>query len=172
MAGRNLAIILGRLGRDPETTMTQAGMAVCKFSMATSRKQKNGEEVVQWHRLTAFQKAAELIQQYVKKGDQLYVEGEINYSQYEKNGVTKYSTDIIVREFSFISSGGGQGNQGGGQGNQGGGYQNQQNQNQQQGGYNPQQNQNQQNYNEPGQPGYNPQNQQQGQSSGNDDVPF
>ena len=128
MAGVNKAIILGHLGRDPEMTFTQAGMAVCKFSLATSRKMKDGQEVTQWHRCTAFGKAGELISKYVNKGNMLYVEGEITYSQYEKDGITRYSTDIIVREFNFISSGGGQQggyqNQGGGS-QQGGGYQGQ-----------------------------------------------
>ena len=126
MAGVNKAIILGRLGQNPEISYTQSGLAVCKFSIATSRKQKNGQEVTQWHRCTAFDKAGELITKYVSKGNMLYIEGEINYSQYEKDGVTKYSTDIIVREFNFIGSGDGSQNtqQGGGyQGNQGGNYQ-------------------------------------------------
>ncbi|MBI9091114.1 MAG: single-stranded DNA-binding protein [Desulfobacterium sp.] len=125
MAGVNKAIILGRLGRDPEMTYTPSGMAVCKFSLATSRKAKDGQEVTQWHRCTAFNKTGELISQYVNKGNQLYVEGEITYSQYEKDGVTRYSTDIIVREFNFINSGGGGGQQGGYQPPQqgGGGYQ-------------------------------------------------
>jgi single-strand DNA-binding protein len=126
MAGVNKAIILGRLGQNPEISYTQSGLAVCKFSIATSRKQKNGQEVTQWHRCTAFDKAGELIAKYVSKGNMLYIEGEINYSQYEKDGVTKYSTDIIVREFNFIGSGDGSQNtqQGGGyQGNQGGNYQ-------------------------------------------------
>jgi len=130
MAGVNKAIILGNLGRDPEMTYTPSGLAVCKFSLATSKKMKDGQTVTQWHRCTAFGKAGELIAQYVNKGNQLYVEGEINYSQYEKDGTTRYSTDIIVREFSFISGGGGGGNQPGGYQNsqgggapQGGGYQ-------------------------------------------------
>ncbi len=126
MAGVNKAVILGRLGQNPEISYTQSGLAVCKFSIATSRKQKNGQEVTQWHRCTAFDKAGELIAKYVSKGNMLYIEGEINYSQYEKDGVTRYSTDIIVREFNFISSGdGGQNTQQGGgyQGNQGGNYQ-------------------------------------------------
>jgi len=122
MAGVNKAIILGRLGQNPEISYTQSGLAVCKFSIATSKKQKNGQEVTQWHRCTAFDKAGELISKYVSKGNMLYIEGEINYSQYEKDGVTKYSTDIIVREFNFISSGGDR--QGGSQNTQqGGGYQ-------------------------------------------------
>lgn len=122
MAGVNKAIILGRLGQNPEISYTQSGLAVCKISLATSKKQKNGQEVTQWHRCTAFDKAGELIAKYVSKGDMLYVEGEITYSQYEKDGVTKYSTDIIVREFNFIGSGGGK--QDGSQNTQqGGGYQ-------------------------------------------------
>lgn len=122
MAGVNKAIILGRLGQNPEISYTQSGLAVCKFSIATSRKQKNGQEVTQWHRCTAFDKAGELITKYVSKGNMLYIEGEITYSQYEKDGVTRYSTDIIVREFNFVSSS--DGGQGGSQNTQqGGGYQ-------------------------------------------------
>jgi single-strand DNA-binding protein len=125
MAGVNKAIILGNLGRDPEMTYTPSGLAVCKFSLATSKKMKDGQDVTQWHRCTAFGKTGELISQYVNKGNQLYIEGEITYSQYEKDGVTRYSTDIIVREFSFISGGGGGGGQQGGYRNSqpGGGYQ-------------------------------------------------
>jgi len=132
MAGVNKAIILGRLGQNPEISYTPSGLAVCKFSLATSRKMKDGQEVTQWHRCTAFDKAGELISKYVNKGNMLYIEGEITYSQYEKDGTTRYSTDIIVREFNFISSGApqqGGGYQGGGgspqpeQGFQGGGYQ-------------------------------------------------
>lgn len=140
MAGVNKAIILGRLGQNPEISYTPSGLAVCKFSLATSRKMKDGQEVTQWHRCTAFDKAGELISKYVNKGNMLYIEGEITYSQYEKDGSTRYSTDIIVREFNFISSGapqqgGGQSTQQGGnyqggtgsyqpeQGSQGGGYQ-------------------------------------------------
>ncbi|MDD2388274.1 MAG: single-stranded DNA-binding protein [Desulfobacterales bacterium] len=122
MAGVNKAIILGNLGKDPEMTYTPSGLAVCKFSLATSKKMKDGQTVTQWHRCTAFGKTGELIAQYVNKGNQLYVEGEITYSQYEKDGTIRYSTDIIVREFNFISGGGG----GGGGGDQQGGYQNSQ----------------------------------------------
>ena len=138
MAGINKSIILGRLGKNPELTYTQSGTAVCKFSIATSRKQKDGNEVTQWHRCVAWQKAAEIINQYVKKGDQLYVEGEINYGKYDKDGVTHYTTDIIVREFNFIG-----GNQQGQQNQnqrpqQNQGYQGNQNQQQPQQGYQPQ----------------------------------
>jgi len=139
MAGVNKAIILGRLGRDPEMTYTPSGLAVCKFSLATSKKRKDGQEVTQWHRCTAFDKAGELISRYVSKGHMLYIEGEINYSQYEKEGVTRYSTDIIVREFNFVgSAGGAQNNQQGNDSQGGGGYQGGQGGGQGGGGYQPQ----------------------------------
>lgn len=137
MAGVNKAIIMGRIGQDPETSYTQSGLAVCKFSLATSKKQKNGQEATQWHRCTAFDKAGELIAKYVSKGHMLYIEGEITYGQYEKDGVTRYTTDIIVREFNFVGGaqtdqnqgryqGGAQNPRGGSgyQENQGSGYQN------------------------------------------------
>ena len=118
MAGVNKTITLGRLGNDPELTYSAGGMAICKFSMATSRKMKDGQEKTSWHRFTAFNKSAELIGQYVKKGQELYVEGELSYGSYDKDGVTHYTTDIIVNQFNFISGGKQAGNQQG-QGNQG-----------------------------------------------------
>lgn len=166
MAGINKSIILGRLGKNPELTYTQSGTAVCKFSIATSRKQKDGNEVTQWHRCVAWQKAAEIINQYVKKGDQLYVEGEINYGKYDKDGVTYYTTDIIVREFNFI--GGNQQGQQNQRPQQNQGYQGNQNQQQPQQGYQPQ-NQGYQNDKMQGpQSGY-----QQGPQGGDDSsIPF
>lgn len=134
MAGVNKVILLGNLGRDPEVSYTPGGMAVCKFSLATSRKKKDGTEITSWHRCTAFNKSAELIGQYVGRGQQLYVEGELSYGQYEKDGITRYTTDIIVNQFTFISGGK---QQGGGQqgGYQGGGQQGGQQGGGQQGGY-------------------------------------
>lgn len=102
MAGVNKVIILGRLGRDPEISYTPSGKPVSKFTMATSRKKKNGEEITSWHRCVAWDKAAELICKYVGKGQQLYIEGELSYGQYEKDGTTRYTTDILVRNFNFI----------------------------------------------------------------------
>lgn len=111
MAGVNKVILVGRLGRDPEMTYTPGGMAVCKFPLATSKKKKDGAEVTSWHRCTAFGKTGEMIGQYLSKGRELYVEGELQYGQYEKDGVTRYTTDIIVNQFSFIGSGKGGGGQ-------------------------------------------------------------
>jgi len=102
LAGVNKVILLGYLGRDPEISYTSSGMAVCKFSLATSKKRKDGQEVTAWHRCTAFDKRGEAISRYVSKGQQLYVEGELAYGQYEKDGVTVFTTDIILTQFSFV----------------------------------------------------------------------
>ena len=102
MAGVNKVIIMGNLGRDPELSYSQGGMAICKFSLATSKKNKAGEEKTSWHRVNAFGKTAETIAQYVGKGQQLYVEGELSYGQYEKDGQTHFTTDIFVNEFAFV----------------------------------------------------------------------
>lgn len=104
MAGVNKVIIMGNLGRDPELSYTQSGMAVCKFSIATSKRKKDGTDVTSWHRCTAFGRTAEIITQYVGKGSQLYVEGELSYGQYEKDGIVRYTTDIFVNEFTFVGA--------------------------------------------------------------------
>lgn len=104
MAGVNKAIIMGNLGSDPKLSTTQGGMAVCKFSIATSKRKKDGTDVTSWHRCTAFGRTAETIAQYVGKGQQLYIEGELSYGQYEKDGQTHYTTDIFVNEFAFVGS--------------------------------------------------------------------
>ena len=128
MAGVNKVILLGNLGRDPEISYTQSGMAICKFSIATSKKKRDGSEKTEWHRCTAFDKRAETISRYVSKGQQLYVEGELSYGQYDKDGITRYTTDIIVNNFTFVSSR--PSNQGGDMGSPGQGQQDQQGQNQ------------------------------------------
>ena len=109
MSGVNKAIILGRLGRDPEIRHTPNGNSVCNFSIATSEtwKDKNtGEkrERTEWHNCVSFGKQGEIIAQYVKKGDQLYIEGKIQTDEYEKEGQKHYSTKINVNSFSFIGS--------------------------------------------------------------------
>jgi single-strand DNA-binding protein len=97
----NIVTLLGRIGKEPETRYTQSGMCVCNVSLATSKKIK-GEDKTAWHRLVAFDKTAELIGQYVHKGDQLGVEGEISYGSYDKDGTTVYTTDIIVNRIHFV----------------------------------------------------------------------
>lgn len=107
MAGVNKCLILGNLGRDPEVTYTQAGKAVCKITVATSETwndKQTGEkkEKTEWHRITFFGKQAETVGKYMKKGSQIYVEGKLQTSQYEKDGITRYSTDIMANNFQFI----------------------------------------------------------------------
>lgn len=104
MAGVNKVIIIGNCGNHPELSYTQNNMAVCKFSLATSKRKKDGTDVTSWHRCTAFGRSAETIAQYVSKGQQLYVEGELSYGQYEKDGQTHHTTDIFVNEFTFVGS--------------------------------------------------------------------
>ena len=109
MAGVNKCFIIGNLGRDPEVTYTQSGTAVCKITVATSEEwtdKQSGEkkEKTEWHRITFFGKQAETIGRYMTKGSQIYVEGKLQTSTYEKNGETRYSTDIIANNFQFIGS--------------------------------------------------------------------
>jgi len=96
----NLAILLGNVGRDPEIRYAQSGTAVVNFTLATNKK-VNGEDKTSWHRCVVFGKTAEIIEQYVKKGSKIGVEGEISYGSYDKDGTTVYTTDIIVNRFHF-----------------------------------------------------------------------
>ncbi|MGV8921745.1 MAG: single-stranded DNA-binding protein [Thermomonas sp.] len=125
--GVNKAILVGNLGNDPEVKYTQGGMAITKVSLATTsvRKDKDGnqQETTQWHRVTFFGKLGEIAGEYLKKGSQVYVEGEIRYDKYTgQDGVEKYSTDIIANEMQML---GGRAEGGGGGGGQrsGGDYQ-------------------------------------------------
>lgn len=116
MAGVNKAIIVGFLGRDPELTYTPNGSAVCKLSVATSRrytdKQGNAKEETEWHRVTAWGKTAESCNTYLRKGSQVYIEGRLKTSKYEKDGHTHYSTTIEVDVVQFL---GGKADDGGGE---------------------------------------------------------
>src|SRR4051812_34391256 len=120
MGSLNKAMIIGRLGKDPEVRYTQGGQAVASFSVATDHKwtNKSGEkqEKTEWHRIKAWGKLAELAGEYLSKGRQVYVEGRIETSEYtDKEGVKKYSTEINAQEIQFLDSGKG-GGEGGGAG--------------------------------------------------------
>lgn len=109
MSGLNRATLIGRLGRDPEIKYTQSGAAVCNFSMATSENwtDKAGEkqEKTEWHRVVAFGKPAEILEKYLKKGDQVFIEGKLQTRQYDKEGQTHYSTEVVVTGFTFLGGG-------------------------------------------------------------------
>jgi single-strand DNA-binding protein len=93
-------------------------MAIASFSLATSTKQKDKDEVTQWHNCVAFGKLAEIVQQYVVKGSKLYVEGTIQYQTYEKDGEKRMATKIVVNDVSMLSQANGSGNQSSSQGRQ------------------------------------------------------
>lgn len=118
MAGVNKAIILGHLGRDPELKYMQSGQPVCKLNIATSRKytNKNNEPVeeTEWHRVSVWGKQAEHCNNFLTKGRQVYVEGRLRTSSYDKDGQKHYTTEIIADTVQFI--GGRDGASGGAEG--------------------------------------------------------
>lgn len=98
----NKAILLGKLGKDPELKTTTTGKKVCNFSIATSKK-VNGEEKTTWHNIVTWNKTADLCAGYLKKGSQAYVEGEIQTRSYDDNqGNKKYVTEIVAYSVQFI----------------------------------------------------------------------
>ncbi len=114
----NKVTLIGNVGSDPEIRATSGGSRVAKVSLATNRsfQDRTGQqqEKTEWHRLTFFGRLADIVEQYVKKGDRLYVEGRIEYSQtQDDSGNTRYWTDIVINEMIMLGSGGG-GDMGGG----------------------------------------------------------
>ncbi|MGA8570971.1 MAG: single-stranded DNA-binding protein [Desulfobaccales bacterium] len=113
MAGVNKVILVGNLGADPEMRFTADGTAVCKFSLATSRRftGKDGQkqEKTEWHRIVAWRKLAEICGQYLSKGKQVVIEGRIEYGSYEKDGVKHYTTDIVAENMQMLGAAGGAG---------------------------------------------------------------
>ena len=112
----NKVILIGRLGRDPETRFMPNGEAVCNFSVATSEKytDKNGQrqEATEWHNVTMYRKLAEIAGQYLKQGSQVYIEGKIKSRKYtDKNGVERMAYDIIANEMKMLGGGNDSGQQ-------------------------------------------------------------
>ena len=103
----NKAILIGRLGRDPEVRYMPNGDAVCNFSLATSEKftDKSGNkaEKTEWHNIVIYRKLAEIAGQYLKKGSQAYLEGKIQSRKYtDKNGVERTAYEIICHEMKML----------------------------------------------------------------------
>jgi single-strand DNA-binding protein len=110
--GINKVILVGTLGKDPEVRYSQSGGAITSVSLATDEKwkDKNGEmqERTEWHRVKFFGRLAEIAGEYLKKGGQCYVEGKLRTEKYtDKQGVERYSTDIIADEMMLLGSKGG-----------------------------------------------------------------
>ena len=120
MASVNKVIIIGNLGKDPEVRYLPSGSAICNIAVATSRQWKDktsGEkqEETEWHRITFFDRMAEIAGEYLKKGRSVYVEGRLKTRKYtDKDGVEKYATDIVATEMQLL--GGREGGAGGGMG--------------------------------------------------------
>ncbi|MGH8114169.1 MAG: single-stranded DNA-binding protein [Rhodanobacteraceae bacterium] len=105
--GVNKVILIGNLGADPETRYSASGTAMCTASVATSESWKDkqtGEmqDRTEWHRVKFFGKLAEIAGEYLKKGRQVYIEGSIRSSKYEKDGVERWSTDIIANNMQML----------------------------------------------------------------------
>ena len=118
--GTNKALLLGHVGKDPEIRSTAGGMTVASFSLATADRQKdsqgNWQDKTEWHNLVAFQRTAEIVRDYVKKGTQLFIEGKIQTRSWDdkESGQKKYRTEILVNELTLL--GGGSGAENGGSG--------------------------------------------------------
>jgi single-strand DNA-binding protein len=102
----NKVILVGRLGKDPETRYMTNGEAVTNATFATSEtwKDKSGvkQEKTEWHNLVFYRRLAEVAGEYLKKGSQVYVEGKLQTRKWEKEGVTRYTTEIIVNEMHML----------------------------------------------------------------------
>ena len=106
MASVNKVILMGNLGRDPEVRYMPNGEAVANFSIATTEnwKDKSGQkqEKTEWHNIVMYRKLAEIAGEYLKKGRPVYIEGRLQTRKWEKDGVTRYSTEIIADQMQML----------------------------------------------------------------------
>ncbi len=107
----NKVMLIGNVGKDPEVTTLDKGGKVAKFTLATSEKytDKSGNktERTDWHNIVAWGPLADLVEKYVVKGKQLYLEGQIRNRSWEQDGVKKFATDINITQLVFLSNGNG-----------------------------------------------------------------
>lgn len=108
MASVNKVILVGNLGRDPEVRYMPNGEAVCNFSIATTEnwKDKSGvkQEKTEWHNIVLYRRLAEIAGEYLKKGRPVYIEGRLQTRKWEKDGVTRYSTEIVGDQMQMLGS--------------------------------------------------------------------
>jgi single-strand DNA-binding protein len=107
MAGVNKVILVGNLGKDPEVRHLESGVPVASFSIATSESyndKNTGEKktVTEWHNIVLWRGLAEVAEKYLHKGDQVYIEGKLRTRQWEKDGVTRYSTEIVGENMTML----------------------------------------------------------------------
>ena len=99
----NKVMLIGRLGRDPESKITQSGKSVCTFTLATDTGYGDNKKT-DWHNITVFDKAADNCAKFLRKGSPVYVEGRISYDAYEKDGIKHTTTKIIANTVLFIAT--------------------------------------------------------------------
>lgn len=117
MSGVNKVILVGRLGKDPEVRHLENGATVANFSIATSETYKDrqtGErrEQTEWHNVVLWRGLAEVAEKYVKKGDMIYVEGKLRTRSWEKDGITRYTTEVVGDNMTMLGGGNSGGMQG------------------------------------------------------------
>lgn len=103
----NKVILIGNVGKDPEVNYIKEDLPVARFTLATSESYtKDGQKVTntEWHNIVVWRGLAKVVEQYVKKGSKLYIEGKITNRQYEKDGQTKYFTEIVANNFQMLDS--------------------------------------------------------------------
>ena len=116
--GINKVILIGNLGRDPETRYLPSGGAVTNLTLATSESWKDKQtgqqqERTEWHRVVFFNRLAEIAGEYLKKGSKVYIEGSLRTREWEKDGVKRYTTEIVANEMQMLDSRGQDANAGG-----------------------------------------------------------
>ena len=116
----NKAILIGKLGKDPEINYTANGTAVCKFSLATDENYKdrdgNRQSKTEWHNIVVWGKLAEVCERWLSKGKQVYIEGKITTNKWQdRDGNTRYTTEIVANNMTMLGSKSDVGSSGGGQ---------------------------------------------------------
>ena len=109
MSGVNKVILVGRLGKDPEVRNLDNGATVANFSVATSESYKDrttGEkkEITEWHNVVLWRGLAEVAQRYLHKGDMVYIEGKLRTRSWEKDGITRYTTEVVGDNMTMLST--------------------------------------------------------------------
>ncbi len=108
MAGVNKVILIGNLGRDPEIRHLESGVAVATFSIATTESFKDrnsGERIdkTEWHNIVLWRGLAEVAEKFLHKGDQVYIEGKLRTRSWEKDGVTRYTTEVVADNMTMLT---------------------------------------------------------------------
>ncbi|MBX2944545.1 MAG: single-stranded DNA-binding protein [Cyclobacteriaceae bacterium] len=109
MSGVNKVILVGRLGKDPEVRNLDSGVAVANFSIATSETYRDKttnekKEITEWHNIVLWRGLAEIAQKYLHKGDMVYIEGKLRTRSWEKEGVTRYITEVVADNMTMLST--------------------------------------------------------------------